>query len=155
GRWAQLDRDAIDHRDLGALEALEALGGHSAYQADGYVAIVRPGKTAGMSASIGHLGPGVVKIFSSSWSPLRCQQVYDADQLAALAGEQLRDDEGQSAPTGAVAGTASTTPASWTDAHVGEAFGTTLKDRWRYCKALGGWLHWDGRRWALDVSEGV
>lgn len=47
------------------------------------------------------------------------------------------------------------TPTSWSDAHVGEAFGATLVGRWLYCRALGGWHCWDGRRWALDQSEAV
>jgi P4 family phage/plasmid primase-like protien len=46
-------------------------------------------------------------------------------------------------------------PASWSDAHVGEAFGSTLTGRWLYCRPLGGWFRWDGRRWALDPGEAV
>jgi len=48
-----------------------------------------------------------------------------------------------------------TLPETWSDAHVGEAFGTTLTGRWVYCRALGGWLGWDGRRWAPDRGEAV
>lgn len=50
---------------------------------------------------------------------------------------------------------APTTPTSWSDAHVGEAFGESLRDRWRFCRALGGWLGWDGRRWVVDQGEAV
>jgi putative DNA primase/helicase len=46
-------------------------------------------------------------------------------------------------------------PASWTDAHVGETFGSTLVGRWLYCRQLGGWLEWDGRRWRRDPGEKV
>jgi putative DNA primase/helicase len=46
-------------------------------------------------------------------------------------------------------------PASWSDAHVGEAFGRTLNGRWLYCRPLGGWHRWDGRRWLLDHGEAV
>ena len=45
--------------------------------ADGYVAITRPGKTAGSSASIGHIGPGIVKVFTPNWPPLKEGGVYD------------------------------------------------------------------------------
>jgi hypothetical protein len=62
GHWNLLDRAGLDPRDLAALEALEALGGHGAYSSGGYVAITRPGKTAGASASIGHIGPGIVRV---------------------------------------------------------------------------------------------
>jgi hypothetical protein len=83
GRWSQLDREALDSRDLAALQALEALGGHGAYQADGYVAITRPGKVAGTSASIGHIGPGLVRVFTPNWSRLENGRVYEADELGA------------------------------------------------------------------------
>ncbi len=46
-------------------------------------------------------------------------------------------------------------PASWSDAHVGEAFGATIAGRWLFCRQLGGWLQWDGRRWQLDPGEAV
>lgn len=85
GHWQNLDRDALDSRDLAALEALENLGGHGAFQAGEYVAVTRPGKTAGASVSIGHIGPGLVKVFTPNWPPLSEGAVYDADQLAALA----------------------------------------------------------------------
>jgi hypothetical protein len=84
GRWSELDREALDPRDFAALQALEALGGHGAYQADGYVAITRPGKVAGTSASIGHIGPGLVKVFTPNWSRLENGRVYEVDQLVAF-----------------------------------------------------------------------
>jgi putative DNA primase/helicase len=46
-------------------------------------------------------------------------------------------------------------PITWSDAHVGEAFGHTLAGRWLYCRALGGWMRWDGRRWHVDPGEAV
>ncbi len=46
-------------------------------------------------------------------------------------------------------------PASWSDAHVGEAFGDTIAGRWLHCRALGGWHRWDGRRWIVDPGETV
>lgn len=86
GHWRQLDRDALDPRDRAALEGLEALGGHSPYiGSDGTVCVTRPGKTSGASATIGYLGPGIVKVFSSNWAPLVAERRYDADQLASMA----------------------------------------------------------------------
>src|SRR5690606_10926760 len=90
GRWQRLDRGKLEPADLAAPEALEALGGHSAYIGpDGSVQVVRPGKTAGGSASIGHIGPGLVKVFTDAWPPLRQNAVYSADELLAISrGEQ-------------------------------------------------------------------
>lgn len=82
GRWQPLDRSTLHPADLAALEALEAHGGHDPYiGGDGALMVVRPGKTAGGSASIGHIGPGVVKMFTSSWPPFEQDRVYEADQL--------------------------------------------------------------------------
>ncbi|MGD9701575.1 MAG: phage/plasmid primase, P4 family [Acidimicrobiia bacterium] len=61
---------------------------------------------------------------------------------------------GMDPETGEVRGTLEV-PISWSDAHVGEAFGVTLRGRWLYCRALGGWLQWDGRRWRVDPGEAV
>jgi len=85
GHWKKLDREALDPRDLAALEALEDLGGHGAYLSDGHVTVTRPGKIAGASASIGFIGPGTVKVFTPNWPPLQERGVYDADQLVAFA----------------------------------------------------------------------
>jgi Bifunctional DNA primase/polymerase, N-terminal/Protein of unknown function (DUF3987) len=86
GRWQLLDRAALQPADRAALEALEALGGHDPYVGgDGSVCITRPGKTAGSSATIGHIGPGIAKVFTPNWSPLEENGVYDADEIVALA----------------------------------------------------------------------
>jgi putative DNA primase/helicase len=44
-------------------------------------------------------------------------------------------------------------PSEITDAHVGEAFGASIAGRYLYCRALGGWLVWDGQRWKRDTTE--
>jgi hypothetical protein len=86
GRWAPLDRSKLHHADLAALGALEALGGHDPFVGGrGETLITRPGKTAGSSASIGHIGPGIVKVFTPNWPPLKQDAVYDADQLTEMA----------------------------------------------------------------------
>lgn len=93
GHWRELDRDALDPRDLATLDALEGLGGHSAYAVDGYVAVTRPGKTSGASASIGHIGPGVAKIFTPHWPGLAEGGRYTADDLVDLAlGSAINDE---------------------------------------------------------------
>lgn len=46
-------------------------------------------------------------------------------------------------------------PVTWTDAEVGEVFGRTIEGRWLFCKALGGWMQWDGMRWLRDPGEAV
>jgi len=85
GRWANLDRTKLHPADLVALEALEALGGHDPFiGGGGETLITRPGKTAGSSASIGHIGPGIVKVFTGNWPPLGLGGVYDADELLEL-----------------------------------------------------------------------
>jgi hypothetical protein len=88
GHWKKLDRDMLEPQDRAALEALEAIGGHSPYLSDGHIAVTRPGKVAGASASIGHIGPGIAKVFTPNWPPLKDQAVYDADQLVGLAQPQ-------------------------------------------------------------------
>jgi putative DNA primase/helicase len=109
GRWRKLDRDTLDPRDRAALKALEALGGHEPYVGgDGSVLITRPGKSAGTSASIGFLGPGIVKVFTDGWPGLKKDAVYAADELVALAaggrdnGEE-RSSTWQAGPAGLVA----------------------------------------------------
>jgi hypothetical protein len=85
GHWKKLDRTTLEPRDLAALEALEVLGGHGAYLSDGHVTVTRPGKIAGASVSIGHIGPGIVKVFTPNWPPLQEGNVYDADKLVTFA----------------------------------------------------------------------
>jgi hypothetical protein len=71
GRWQPLDRAALHPADLAALEALEALGGHSAHLgSDGSVRVTRLGKGSGVSATIGYKTPGVVNVWSEAWEGL-------------------------------------------------------------------------------------
>jgi hypothetical protein len=90
GHWTELDRDILDPRDRAALQALERLRGHGAYQSGEYIGITRPGKIAGLSASIGHIAPGTVRVFSSNWPQLP-EGVYDADSLTAIADGDLTE----------------------------------------------------------------
>jgi hypothetical protein len=87
GRWQKLDRAKLHPLDLAALQALEALGGHGPVLGPNEeIRVTRPGKKAGASASIGHIGPGVVKVFTDDWAPLRKESVYDVDELEELTG---------------------------------------------------------------------
>lgn len=84
GRWTELDRDALHPGERAALEALEALGGHSAYrEGDGTIRVCRPGKDSGTSAQISWNGPDVVQVFSSGWDGLPAG-TYDAGRLAEI-----------------------------------------------------------------------
>ena len=92
GRWSSVDRGTLRPADLAALEALEALGGHDEYLGgDGALTIVRPGKVAGGSASIGYIGPGLVKVFTDGWEPLEQNAVYTADDLIELADDSRNE----------------------------------------------------------------
>lgn len=89
GRWQKLDRAQLDPRDLACLKALESLGGHGAHLGpDGDVRVTRPGKKAGTSATVGYVGPGMAKVFTNDWAPLRKDNVYSVDELEQLAGEE-------------------------------------------------------------------
>jgi putative DNA primase/helicase len=86
GPWSQLDRSELHPADLEVLEVFERdFGGHSAYRgSNGTVCVVRPGKAGGNGASIGYLGPGVVKVWTSDWPPLKANRTYDVDGLRRL-----------------------------------------------------------------------
>jgi hypothetical protein len=81
GEWEEVDRDALDDKTRAALKALEALGGHNAYQVGKAVYVTRPGKDNGASASINYVGPAMVYVFTSNWPPLEQGGVYSIDQL--------------------------------------------------------------------------
>jgi hypothetical protein len=94
----------LDPRDRAALTALEALGGTYSHRDATSIHVTRPGKIAGTSATIGHIGPGVVKVFTSNWRPLEAERRYDADELLQIARDALQgppvDDNGDPQPTG-------------------------------------------------------
>lgn len=94
--------DGLDPRDKAALEALIELGGSYSHRDSTSIHVTRPGKIAGTSATIGHIGPGVVKVFSSNWAPLVADQRYDADELIALAAAR-KAEAGATATDGAPA----------------------------------------------------
>jgi AAA domain/Bifunctional DNA primase/polymerase, N-terminal len=83
GRWRPLDRDQLDPLTRETLEVMEQRhGAHSAILGpEGEVRLTRPGKRAGTSATIGYVGPGVVKMHSSSWPPFVLGQRYTLDEL--------------------------------------------------------------------------
>lgn len=52
-----------------------------------YLKVTRPGKDAGVSATVGYIAPGVVKVFSSGWvDPPLPEGVYDVDDLSGADG---------------------------------------------------------------------
>lgn len=42
-------------------------------------------------------------------------------------------------------------PTKWTDKEIGELFAEFVKGKYVHCGRLGGWMKWDGRRWARDT----
>jgi hypothetical protein len=121
--WRKVDPAELDPADRAALAALERLGGHHAFHPRGktHIEITRPGKRAGTSATIGYVGPGVVKVFSPNWRRLETR-VYDADQLDAIAdGQAPSDDRGVvDEPAADGAGLTSWEPVDLTAALAGE-----------------------------------
>lgn len=76
----------LDERDEEAVNLLlERFGAHSPRQRDGYVEIARPGKDRGVSATVGYLGRGVAKVWTSNWPGLGAS-VYDLAALRKQAG---------------------------------------------------------------------
>ena len=95
GHWRPLDEAELVDADRTALAELRRLGGHGEYLKDGCVQVTRPGKAAGSSASVGYIGPGVVKVFTPNWPPLQQGAVYEVDDLCRIADLiEAGDDEG-------------------------------------------------------------
>jgi putative DNA primase/helicase len=156
GRWQQLDRAALDLRDLAALEALERLGGHGAVLGPGgEVRITRPGKTAGTSASVGYVDPGVVKVFTDEWPPLRKDSVYAVDAL-----EALERGEGNPAEERRPSGTTDT-GLELPDGHRATDVCNAARlleqagGRLHYVHAWGKWVVYQRGRWTLDENDAL
>jgi hypothetical protein len=67
---------------------------HEQAHREPWLQVTRPGKTGGTSASLGCVGPGVVKVFSSGWPGLQAR-TYSLDELAGGAdsdGGELAQD---------------------------------------------------------------
>ena len=79
-------RRQLDERDEAAVNLLlEHFGGHHPRVRAGWVEVCRPGKDDGASATVGRLGAGVVKVWSSNWPGLPAG-VYGGHELRKLAG---------------------------------------------------------------------
>lgn len=61
---------------------------------DPYLDLVRPGKNAGTSATLGFIGPGVLKVWSSNWPGL-ASGVWDLDKLDPLVEVAVEPVTGQ------------------------------------------------------------
>jgi hypothetical protein len=93
GRWEPLtEPEHLDTATAAAVAALEALGGHSAYLVGEHeVRLCRPGKGSGSSVTVGNIGPGVAKFFTSGWTipgtslTFPADAVYDTDVLQSIA----------------------------------------------------------------------
>lgn len=79
-------------------ELLLQAGWRGIYQRNDVVYLCRPGKTHGISATFGHVGPGVLYNFSSNASPFEAGRSYNQFQIFTL----LNHDGDYSAATRAV-----------------------------------------------------
>jgi hypothetical protein len=87
GHWHQVDEAALCEPDRAALAAVRRLGGHNEHLRGETLYVTRPGKASDTSATIGHIGPGVVKVFSTDWPGLPLG-TYSADQLREIAEDE-------------------------------------------------------------------
>jgi RecA/RadA recombinase len=83
---------ALDERDEASVNLLlEHYHAHDPRQRGGWIEVTRPGKNHGASASIGRLGPGVVKVWSTHWDglPAGLYHLSDLRRLAGIPGPKL------------------------------------------------------------------
>lgn len=94
GRYRALDRHALHPLDRRTLELAEAAGGHDPYlSADGSINIVRPEKAAGTSATIGYIGPGIMKFWTPNWAmDGDGSEFFSTDCLYVPEGDRLVPD---------------------------------------------------------------
>jgi hypothetical protein len=77
---------ALDERDEATVNVrIDHLGAHHPRVRAGWIEVCRPGKDDGCSATIGKLGPGTVKVWSSNWPGLPAG-VYSGHELRQRAG---------------------------------------------------------------------
>ena len=60
-----------------------------------YVEVTRPGKGEGVSGTIGYVGPGVLRVFSSNWPGLNAGKAYDLYDLTMILGGGDTADQAQ------------------------------------------------------------
>jgi P4 family phage/plasmid primase-like protien len=84
-RWQRYDPTKVHEVTARTVDVLiEQYGAHDPVIINNgdepYVQVTRPGKEAGSSASVGWIGPGVVKVWTSNWDGLPAGR-YELDQL--------------------------------------------------------------------------
>ena len=135
----------------------------------------RPGKDRGISASTNYAGSGLLYVFSTS-TELEAERGYSkfsaytflnhgGDFSAATKvlasqgyGDQHRNGangDGGDDQSGPSTATADTHEYHLTDLGNAERLVRDHGADLRYCETLGGWLCWDGRRWARDETGEV
>ena len=106
--WEHYDPTKVHPLTAQAVEVFcTHLGGHHPRVVPGppvHVQITRPGKGDGTSASIGFIGPGVTKVFTSSWPGLREGMVLSLRELTDVLEGRVPtvSAERQEAPSGLV-----------------------------------------------------
>ncbi len=89
---APLGDDEVAQLDPSDVEAarilVEHFDGHDpARMHDNTIGVWRPDKDDGSaSVTVGHIGPGVAKVWTDGWAPFEQNKVYDLGQLKAMAG---------------------------------------------------------------------
>ncbi len=85
--WHEYDPTAVDDRTAESVAILcDRYKGHHpvikrSAGREPWVEIVRPGKRAGNGATVGYIGPGVVKMWTSDWPPFKQGARYTLDGL--------------------------------------------------------------------------
>jgi putative DNA primase/helicase len=154
GHWRRVDRDTLHPANLVALVALEALGGHDAFlgvkNGEETLYIIGPNSKADRSASIGYIGPGKVKVFTSSWKPLVQGRVYSLDELERIVNgddEQHveHDDDLGVAPDGH----------RLTDVGNSARLIAMGDGKLRFVHKWGKWLVYRRGRWVIDENNAL
>jgi putative DNA primase/helicase len=164
----------VDGREQDA-DALEVLcrhhkGHHPYIDAQGNVGVTRPDKPAGNSASVGFVGPGIVKMFTSTWDSFEKNGRYvlnDAGDALVPADDEYPLPATSSATTTStlvgtedrgelVAGSevfAGPDGIRYSDTGNAQRFLEQYGAHVRFVPRWGRWLVFDGGRWRIDYGD--
>ncbi len=104
---------------------------------------------------MGYVDPGVVKVFTDDWPPLRKDGVYSADELEAL-GRGEGKPAGERRPS-ATTDTGLELPDGYRATDVGNAARLLMQagGRLHYVHAWGKWVVYQRGRWTLDENDAL
>ena len=164
---AKLRADGRD-QDADALQVLcrHHNGHHPFIDAKGNVYATRPDKPSGISASVGYVGPGIVKVFTDNWKPFKKNERYvigDTGDRLVNANENLTLDTTTTTTT-----TSTTTDTElvagsevfsgpdgyrYSDTGNAKRFLEQYGAHVRFVPRWGRWLVFDGGRWRIDYGD--